>query len=323
MDDGAARCAGCSAFGRPVLNAIVFDGVDLAHGARPVLTNVDLSIRAGEFVGLLGPNGAGKTTLLRAILGLVRPDRGSIGLFGEPAKRGCRSIGYLPQTRAHANAGALSGRDTIESVAGGWRWGLPFISASQRRNVDTALAAVGATELAERPLGKLSGGERQRLLLSQALLGDPKILLLDEPLAGLDPAHQVATVELVKRLQREFGLTVLFSAHDLNPLIGAVDRVLYLGGGNAVLGPVDDVVTGPVLSRLYRTPVEVIERGGRRFVVSGAIPSGVSADGTIDAALGGVDCGAPCNAIGAPVFEGLASHIPVQAQENAFAAVRR
>ena len=277
------------------MSAIAFDGVHLAHGSRTVLSHVDLSVRAGEFVGLLGPNGAGKTTLLRAILGLVRPVLGRIALFGEPATRGSRSIGYLPQTRIHAGAGGLSGRDTIESVAGGWRWGLPFTPAALRREVDAALAAVGAVELAERPLQTLSGGERQRLLLSQALLGGPKILLLDEPLAGLDPAHQMAIVKLVKRLQEQYGLTVLFSAHDLNPLIGAVDRVLYLGGGNAVLGAVDEVVTGPVLSRLYGAPIEVINRGERRIVVSGGFADGVASGGAVDAALGLADCKLSCD----------------------------
>ena len=272
------------------MSAIVFDRVHLAHGARDVLRGVSLSIAAGEFVGLLGPNGAGKTTFLRAILGLVRPVAGTVELLGRPARRGSRCVGYLPQYRSHGNAGALTGYDVVSSVAGGWRWGLPVPNAAERKSVEAALEAVGATELAYRPLGELSGGERQRLLLAQTLLGSPKILALDEPLAGLDPAHQAGVVTLVKRLQREHGLTVLFSAHDLNPLIGFVDRVLYLGGGSAVIGTVDEVVTGPVLSRLYHTPIDVVRLGNRRFVTQGAVGDGI--DDATDGSTAG-DAGQP------------------------------
>jgi zinc/manganese transport system ATP-binding protein len=100
-------------------------------------------------------------------------------------------------------------------------------------------------------------------------LGRPKLLLLDEPLINLDPAHQSGVVELVKRLQKELGIAVLFSAHELNPLLNAIDRVLYLGGGSAVLGKVDEVITGPVLSRLYGSEIEVVRIGKRIFVMSG------------------------------------------------------
>ena len=116
------------------------------------------------------------------------------------------------------------------------------------------------------------GGERQRLLLAQALIGRPRLLLLDEPLISLDPHHQHAVVALARSLQAELGLTVLFSAHDLNPLLGALDRVLYLGHGQAALGTVDEVVTGPVLSRLYGSRIDVVRLGGRIFVMAGGGP---------------------------------------------------
>src|SRR6202030_2153648 len=135
--------------------------------------------------------------------------------------------------------------------------------------VDRALDLVGASGLARRPLAETSGGERQRLLLAQALIGQPRLLLLDEPLISLDPHHQHAVVALVKSLQAELGITVLFSAHELNPLLGALDRVLYLGAGHAALGTVDDVITGPVLSRLYRSSIDVVRLSGRIFVMSG------------------------------------------------------
>ena len=131
------------------------------------------------------------------------------------------------------------------------------------------LSLVGARELARRPLRELSGGERQRLLLAQALLGGPRILLLDEPLISLDPHHQRTVVELVRRLKEELRVTVLFSAHELNPLLGALDRVLYLGRGHAALGTVAEVITGPVLSRLYGSPIDVVSVGERIFVMNG------------------------------------------------------
>jgi zinc/manganese transport system ATP-binding protein len=128
---------------------------------------------------------------------------------------------------------------------------------------------VGASDLAARPLDETSGGERQRLLLAQALLGRPRLLLLDEPLMNLDPHHQRSVVDLVRRLQQELRIAVLFSAHELNPLLGALDRVLYLGGGQAALGTVEEVITGPVLSRLYGSTIDVVRLGERIFVMSG------------------------------------------------------
>jgi zinc/manganese transport system ATP-binding protein len=145
---------------------------------------------------------------------------------------------------------------------------LPSLTAADRRAIETTLAAVGATDLARRSLSDMSGGERQRLLLAQALLGDPKLLLLDEPLISLDYRYQEAVIDLVRRFARERNITVLFSAHELNQLIGALDRVLYLGNGRAALGTVDEVATAPVLSQLYGTEIEVVKANGHIFVLS-------------------------------------------------------
>jgi len=251
------------------MTAIAFDGVSLALGGRTILKDVTFAVEEPEFVGVLGANGAGKTTLMRAILGLVPPRAGLIRVLGTAPARGNPAIGYMPQARSTA-ALRLSGRDFVAAAAGGHRWGLPFPSPDNRREVAWALDQVGATALARRPLAEISGGERQRLLLAQALLGRPKLLLLDEPLISLDPHHQREVVALARELQQSLGVTVLFSAHELNPLLHALDRVLYLGCGEAALGTVDDVVTGPVLSRLYGTPIEVVHLGGRIFVMSGA-----------------------------------------------------
>src|SRR5487761_2235526 len=170
---------------------------------------------------------------MRAMLGLVPLRAGSIRVLGRPVARGNQAVGYMPQTRGTLDMMRLSGWVFVASGANGHRWGLPLLGANARREVQRVLDMVQATDLARRPLAETSGGERQRLLLAQALLGRPRLLLLDEPLISLDPHHQRAVVELVRRVQRELGIAVLFSAHEINPLLGALDRVLYLGSGQA------------------------------------------------------------------------------------------
>ncbi len=251
------------------MTAAALDHVTIALGGRQVLSDVSLAIEAGEFVGVLGPNGSGKTTLMRAMLGLIKPSAGTIQVLGKPVRRGNPAVGYMPQARRTVEGLRLSGWDFVASAANGHRWGLPMLNGTTRGDVNRAFDMVGASELARRPLADTSGGERQRLLLAQALLGRPRLLLLDEPLISLDPHHQRVVVDLVRGLQQELGMTVLFSAHELNPLLGALDRVLYLGSGQAALGTIDEVITGPVLSRLYGDEIEVIRLGGRIFVMAG------------------------------------------------------
>lgn len=253
------------------MSALAFRGVTVALDGRTVLSGVDLDIRQGEFVGMLGSNGSGKTTLMRAALGLIPVQSGAIRVLGRPAARGNPDVGYMPQMRGNIARLRLTGWDLVASAAGGGRWGLPRLDAGERRDVAEAIEIVGASELARRPVSEMSGGERQRLLLSQALIGRPKLMFLDEPLVSLDPTHQRSVVEIAKRLSAELGITVVFSAHELNPLLNAIDRVLYLGNGNAVLGTVDEVITGPVLSRLYGSEIEVLRLNGRVFVMAGDV----------------------------------------------------
>ena len=240
-------------------------------GGRPVLEGVELAVEAGELIGVLGANGAGKTTLMRAVLGLVTPTAGSIRVLGRPVERGNPAVGYMPQTRTLETTHRLSGWTFVASAAGGNRWGLPRLRPEARRDLEWAIDAVGGRAFAQRMLVELSGGERQRLLLAQALLGRPRLLLLDEPLISLDPHHQRSVIELVRGIQRELGVTVLLSAHELNPLLDVVDRVLYLGNRQAALGTVDEVITGASLSRLYGAEIEVLRHNGRIFVMSGGL----------------------------------------------------
>jgi zinc/manganese transport system ATP-binding protein len=249
-------------------DAVAFADVTVALGGRAVLAGASFAIRAREFVAMLGPNGSGKTTLMRAELGLIRPSEGVIRVLGSPAAHGNAAIGYMPQIRSRVAGLRLSGWDFVAAIWRGHRFGLPRLGREGRREVAWALDMVGGRELARRPLAETSGGEQQRLLLAQALIGRPRLLLLDEPLISLDPHRQREVVALVKALQAELGIAVLFSAHEINPLLGAIDRVLYLGQGRAALGTVEEVITGPVLSLLYGAPIEVVRLGGRIFVMS-------------------------------------------------------
>jgi zinc/manganese transport system ATP-binding protein len=250
------------------MNVLEFDHATIRIGGRVVLADTSLAIKQGEFIGVLGPNGAGKTTLMRSMLGLLRPSAGSISVFGRTPRRGDALIGYVPQVRTVVPDLRMRGFDFIASSVRGDRWGLPTRGRADHKMIDDSLAAVGACDLAGRPLSDMSGGERQRLLLAQALLGEPRLLLLDEPLISLDQRYQEAIVELVGRFARERNITVLFSAHELNQLIGALDRVLYLGNCRAALGTVAEVVTSPVLSQLYGADIDVVHADGHIFVFS-------------------------------------------------------
>ena len=250
------------------MNVIELDRVTIRIGGRSVLADTSFAIMRGEFIGVLGPNGAGKTTLMRAILGLIPPSAGDLRVFGRAPQRGDPDIGYLPQVRTVQPDLRVRGFDFIAISVHGERWGMPSLKRADRKMIDATLAAMGARDLAERPLAEMSGGERQRLLLAQALLGEPRLLLLDEPLIGLDYRYQEAVIDLIRRFSRERNITVLFSAHELNQLIGALDRVLYLGNGHAALGTVAEVVTAPVLSRLYDADINVVHADGQIFVLS-------------------------------------------------------
>jgi zinc/manganese transport system ATP-binding protein len=250
------------------MNVIELDRATISIGGRSILVDTSVAIRRGEFIGVLGPNGAGKTTLMRAILGLQPLSAGSLRVFGRAPQRGDPEIGYLPQVRTVLPDLRVRGFDFVASSVHGERWGVPSLTRDDRIMIDKTLEAAGARDLAGRPLSEMSGGERQRLLLAQALLGEPQLLLLDEPLISLDYRYQEAVIDLVRRFARERNITVLFSAHELNQLIGTLDRVLYLGNGHAALGTVAEVATAPVLSKLYGADIQVVHADGHIFVLS-------------------------------------------------------
>lgn len=242
--------------------------VSIAFGAQEILHDISAAIAEGEFIGIFGPNGAGKSTLMQALLGLCPVRKGIIQLFGQAPGQNNNSIGYLPQTRSGFENTALSARALVAAVQRGERWGIPWSSSSSRKAVDRALELAGASHYADRPFSILSGGEKKRVMLAQTLLDEPKLLILDEPLANLDPKNQMLLVDCVAQIKKETGTTILFIAHDVNPLLHVMDRVMYLAGGNASLGTIDDVITSKSLSELYGMPIHVAKSEGRLFIVN-------------------------------------------------------
>ncbi len=248
--------------------ALQITGLTISLGGHEILSGVNATIDTGEFIGIFGPNGAGKTTLVRAIIGTLPPSRGSIEILGMTPGQAARQIGYMPQGHAGFDSTVLSARALVEAACHGDRWGIPWTSRKSKQEVDRVLEVTDASRYAARPFSVLSGGERQRVMLAQALLGDPTILVLDEPLASLDPKNQALLIECVARVKRLTQTTILFVAHDMNPLMQVMDRVLYMAGGGAVLGKLDDVVTSACLSKLYGFAIEVVRVENRIFVVS-------------------------------------------------------
>ena len=245
-------------------------GAALRRDGRTLWSGLDLTVEPGELIAVLGPSGSGKTTLLRAILGLDRLSEGRITALGAEVRRpGNRRVGYVPQQRPLPRDTALRGRDVVSLGVDGHRFGLPIPRSGDRARVKALIEAVGASSFADRPVGLLSGGEQQRLRIGQALADSPLLLLGDEPLTSLDLANQQAVVGLIDRHRRETDAAVLLVTHDINPVLGLVDRILYLANGRFTLGTPDEVLNSEVLTELYGTPVFVL-RAGDRLVVVGA-----------------------------------------------------
>jgi zinc/manganese transport system ATP-binding protein len=247
--------------------AIELAQVRVQFGKRVLLADLSLDIQQGEFIALLGPNGAGKSTLLKLLLGLLKPNAGVVRVLGKAPRRGNQGIGYAPQHRALEADLALRARDVVGFGLDGDRWGIGFPSRRRTALIEQALEEVNALTFADAPVGQLSGGEQQRLLIAQALLTNPRLLLLDEPLANLDITHSQEIVALVAEVCRVRGVTVLLVSHDVNPLLPVIDRVLYIANGQSAIGTPNEVITSTTLSQLYNSQVEVVQALGRLFVV--------------------------------------------------------
>jgi zinc/manganese transport system ATP-binding protein len=254
--------------------AVELENASARVGSRMVWSDVSLSVREGEFMALLGGNGAGKSTLLKVLLGSLRLQQGHARVLGARPGQENEAIGYLPQRGSLAAGLRLRGRDIVRLGLDGDRWGLPLPLAGARgrtvrEQVQRAIEMVDAGAYADRPIGECSGGEQQRLLIAQALVRRPRLLLLDEPLDSLDLPNQASVAALVDRIRRESGAAVLLVAHDVNPLLSYLDRVAYLAAGRAVAGTVEEVIDSRTLSDLYGVPIEVLKASDGRLVVIG------------------------------------------------------
>ncbi|HET7621020.1 MAG TPA: metal ABC transporter ATP-binding protein [Gemmatimonadaceae bacterium] len=239
---------------------ITFDRVTLGYGRRAVLTDLDFEIPEGDFLGLVGPNGAGKTTILRAILGSLSPMQGVI-----TRADGLR-FGYVPQRDQVDYNFPLKIVDVV--LMGRYdRVGLARRpSASDRKLARAALGQVGIADLADEPLSALSGGQRQRALIARALVGEPNLLVLDEPTNGMDLVSTTQILALVRELHERDGLTVLMVSHALNEVANYVRRIALVLEGAFRIGDVDEIVTEATLSEMYGIPVEVSSFDDHRMV---------------------------------------------------------
>jgi zinc/manganese transport system ATP-binding protein len=238
--------------------ALTFDDVSAARGGRLIWSEATFEVPAGGIVAVIGSNGAGKTTLLQIVLGLLAPASGHLKVFGQAPGVMNKAIGYVPQNYGSVSGEAVRARDAVMLGLTGHRWGFGRLGRGDNRRVDEVLAAVDATELANKRLSQLSGGQRQRVALAEALVARPGMLILDEPLASLDLRSQREIVAVLDRINTDFGVTILVVAHDLNPLLGVLTSAIYLLDGHAHFDTLDGVVDETLLSHLYGTRVEVV-----------------------------------------------------------------
>jgi zinc/manganese transport system ATP-binding protein len=250
---------------KPVLEV---DNVGLSFSGRRILDGVSFEIHGGEFTGLIGSNGVGKTTLLRIILGLQRPDSGEVRVLGAPLSPRGRSLGYVPQKVVIDPDIPMRARDFVALGLDAHRWGFARRTAHQHELVEKMLHDVDAERFANHRVGSLSGGEQQRIFIAHALISQPKLLLLDEPLANLDPKSVQEIVALLHRVASDHQVAILLSAHEMNALLPVMDRIVYLTDGRAASGTTDEVVRSEVLSKLYGHHVDVLKLHGRVLVVA-------------------------------------------------------
>jgi len=246
---------------------LAVEGVTVGLSGRTILDVVSFTIGRGEFTGLIGANGAGKTTLFRVILGLLAPASGRVRVGG--GERSRRDMGYVPQKFLLDPDMPLRGRDLVGLGLDGHRLGFALPSRARRRRIDAMLDAVDARGFGDARVGQLSGGEQQRILIAHALISEPTLLLLDEPLANLDLRSAQEVVRLLAGIAREQQVAVLISAHEMNPLLPVMDRIVYMAAGRAASGTTAEVVRSDVLSGLYGHHVDVLRVHGRVIVVAG------------------------------------------------------
>ena len=243
--------------------------LEVAYKDKVIWKNVSFNLSRGHFTAILGPNGAGKSTLFKLILGIKEPSKGEITVFNEEPKKASRYIGYVPQRKDISNQANLAAKELVKVAYKGNRLGIYLNAYNLNKKVHDVLELVDALDLANKRIGQVSGGELQRIFLAQALIDDPKILLLDEPLANLDLRRQYELVGLIKKLSITKKINVLLIAHDLNPLSPYIDNLIYVANKRIACGNIDEVLTSQNLSKLYKSKVEVLKDSSGRLVIVG------------------------------------------------------
>ena len=237
---------------------IVAENLSAGYEGTPVWSDASFSFGKGEFVSILGPNGAGKTTLFRLILGLQKPMSGFLKTFGSNPRRGNPRIGYVPQSHSIDTETNIECVELVRLGLSGTKWGFNPFARQDREAAMEALKDAGAEELARRRLGALSGGELQRIFLAEALVSNPDLLLLDEPLSNLDLRRETDLLHLVDDVVRKRGVTALLIAHNINPLLPHINKVMYVANGRIATGRPTEVLTSEMLTKLYGVQVEVL-----------------------------------------------------------------
>jgi zinc/manganese transport system ATP-binding protein len=245
------------------------ESVTAGYRNRVVWRDATFALGEGEFVAVIGPNGAGKTTLFRLLLGIQKQLSGRMEVFGAPPTRGSPLIGYVPQQHVVDEESHIQAMELVRLGFSGARWGFNPFSNDDREAASLALDAVGASQLGRRPLAELSGGELQRIFLAEALVSNPKMLLLDEPLSNLDMRRERELLLLINDVVRKRGVTALLIAHNINPMLRFLDRVIYVANGKVASGKPDEVLTSKNLSSLYDVEVEVVRDSRGNIAILG------------------------------------------------------
>ena len=248
---------------------ITAENLAVGYPGNTVWRDASFAINRGEFVAIIGPNGAGKTTLFRLLLGLLRPAKGNLRIFNALPTRGNPRIGYVPQRHFIDNETNTESLELVRLGYSGGKWGLSLFPQNDRKLAQAALKDVGAGDLAHRPLGELSGGELQRVFLAEALVSNPEILLLDEPLSNLDIRRESDLLLVVNRVVRSRKVTALLIAHHINPLLPYLDRVVYIANGKVATGRPAEVLTDESLSALYGIRIEVLHDSRGNLAIVG------------------------------------------------------
>ncbi len=239
--------------------------VDFTYGAAPILSDIDLQVSDGEFLGIVGPNAGGKSTLLKLILGLLQPQAGTIEVFGQTPRAASRMLGYVPQYPSFPRDFPVSVEQVVQlgrlgvDRAGGWRGALSpgRVSRDDKAAARQALAEVEAEDIAKRQIGSLSGGQLQRVLLARALVGAPRILILDEPTANIDQRLEGEIFDLLKALNAR--MTILVVSHDVAFISQYVGRVACVN--RTLVCHHTDAIDGQVIQDLYGEHVRMISHG--------------------------------------------------------------